>query len=99
MLERFARARPEFILFADLPAGDIKTFVTSQMFHGKRIPVRFWNLGDFVSSMNGHGYELAFKARYRGYYLAADAELPTENFDIDHRLSYFSQLIFRRSAG
>ncbi len=98
-LARFAALQPQYVLFADLPAGDIKTFVTAQLFHGSRIPVRFWNFSEFVTSMEAHGYELAFKARYRGYYLTADTELPTRNFDPDHRLTYCSQLIFRRRTG
>ena len=98
LLKQFERLEPEFVLVSDLPAGDIHTFVTAQMFYGRRIPVRFWNLGEFVSAVEARGYELLFKARYRGYYLASDEEPPMAHFAPEYRLNYFSQLIFRRVA-
>jgi putative methyltransferase (TIGR04325 family) len=88
---------PEHLLFADLTAADNRSFVTTQRFHDRRIPVRFWNVDEFIGAVTALGYELLLKARYRGYYLAPDSELPTSNFDRDHRLTYTSQLVFRRA--
>lgn len=68
-LDQFASTQAEYLLFADFPAGDIETFVTTQLFHGQRIPVRFWNLHEFASAVEDYGFELIFKSRYRGYYL------------------------------
>ncbi len=98
MIDRFVLLKPEYILFADLPAADNRSFVTSQLFHGKRIPVHFWNLEEFSSSVQERGYELVLKSRYRGYYMDRDVDLPTANFDPDHRLMYIAQLIFRCTA-
>jgi len=92
----FASTGAEYLVFVDLPAADNVTFVTTQSFHGQRIPVRFWNIQSFVDSVQSLGYRLILKSRYRGYYLPAEAELPTDNFDDSHRLEYFSQLVFRR---
>jgi hypothetical protein len=58
--------------------------------------VHLWNVDEFVASVTALGYELLLKARYRGYYQPPGAELPTANFDPAHRLTYASQLIFRR---
>ena len=96
MLDRLLSIKPEYILFADLPAADNQTFVTTQMFHGQRIPVRFWNLEEFVSAVEEFGYELLFKARYKDHHLDLGEELPTQHFDPVHRLGYVSQLIFQR---
>jgi putative methyltransferase (TIGR04325 family) len=98
LLDRFALLQPAYILFADLPAADNQSFVTTQMYYGQRIPVHFWNLDEFASCVLAQGYELILKSRYRGYYLDRDADLPTAHFDPDHRLTYLSQLIFHRSA-
>ncbi len=87
---------PKYVLFADLTAADNRTFVTTQRFHERRIPVRFWNVDEFIEAVCALGFELALKARYRGYYLGQDAEFPTANFDIEYRLTYTSQLVFRR---
>ena len=95
-IRQLAGTGPNYILFADLPAGDIDTFVTGQSFHGRQIPVRFWNAGEFSSCVEGFGYELIFKAAYAGGYLEQDASLPTSHFDSRHRLDHFCQLVFRR---
>lgn len=97
-LDQFAGTQAAYLLFVDLPAGDIETFVTTQLFHGRRIPVRFWNLHEFTSAVGDYGFELIFKACYRGYYLDPSAELPTLHFDSKHRLKAFCQLIFRRTG-
>ena len=86
------------MLFADLPAADNRSFVTKQLFHGRRIPVHFWNLREFIPIVQKLGYDLILKARFCGHYVDAAAALPTGHFDSSHRLSYCSQLIFRRSG-
>lgn len=89
--------QPEYLLFADLTAADNRSFVTIQQWHERRIPVHLWNVDEFVATVCALGYELLLKSRYRGYYLGPDAELPTANFDPEHRLTYTSQLVFRRA--
>lgn len=98
MLDRFAAIKPEYILFADLPAADNRSFVTSQIFHGHSIPVHFWNLDEFISCVQVLGYELILRSRYRGYYIDRDADLPTAHFEFDYRLAYMAQLIFRATT-
>lgn len=98
LLHAVSRYEPEHLAFADLTAADIPSFVTIQQWHERRIPVRFWNIDEFVATVSALGFELLLKARYRGNYLAPDAELPTANFDEAHRLTYTSQLLFRRVA-
>lgn len=97
VLALVTKLEPAHLLFADLPAADNRSFVTTQRFHDRRIPVRFWNVDEFITAVRGLGFELLLKARYRGYYLGPDAELPTSNFDDEHRLTYTSQLVFRRA--
>lgn len=88
---------PEYLLFADLTAADNRSFVTIQQWHERRIPVHLWNVDEFAAVVCALGFELLLKARYRGYYLGPEAELPTANFDREHRLTYTSQLVFRRA--
>ena len=97
MLDKLAALRPEYLLFADLPAAENPSFVTSQIFHGKSIPVHFWNFREFVAAVEARGFTLAFRSRYQGYYLPQNATPPVANFDAAHRLRYFCQLIFRRT--
>ena len=96
-IRQLADAASNYLLFADLPAGHIDTFVTTQWFHGRQIPVRFWNVDEFVGAVADCGYELIFNAPYAGGYLERDASLPTSHFDARHRLDRFCQLVFRRA--
>jgi putative methyltransferase (TIGR04325 family) len=98
MLGRLAKIRPEYMLFADLPAADNCSFVTTQFYYGGRIPVHFWKLREFILAAQELGYELLLKARYRGRFLDSTAAMPTEHFDSAHRLTYCSQLVFRRAG-
>jgi len=91
-----AKTGAEYILFADLLAGDIKTFATTQCFYGKKIPSWFWNLQEFIEVVETFEYELILKAAYRGYYLEQGASLPTTNFALPYRLNQTCQLVFRK---
>lgn len=79
-----------YLIFADLPAGDIETFVTTQHYYGRKIPVRFWNVNEFISSVQQFGYKLVIKSRFKGDYLSA-----MHLFDEKHRLKYFSPIGFQ----
>ena len=86
----------EYLVFADVPAGQIETFVSTQWFHGQRIPVWFWNAAEFCDCIEGFGFELIFKAPFAGRYLENRASLPMAQFDPRHRLQHCGQFIFRR---
>lgn len=94
VLRSFVRYRPRHLVIADLPAAENVSFVTAQCYHGKRIPVRFWNLDAFVAAVAELGYALTFKARYRSPALQLNLEEAMLHFDTSHRLDYFAQLIF-----
>lgn len=94
-LRGFASTRARLLVFVDLPAADNRTFVTTQFFHGQRIPVWFWNLNDFVTEVGRLGYELVFQARFNARYWE-ERPLPTEHFPNEHRLEFFVQLVFRQ---
>ena len=90
LLNRFKDYKPDFMIFSDLPAGDIEPFVTTQNYYGNKIPVRFYNLSEFILVMNELGYRLTSKARqdngYKDY---------MKVFEEKYRLNYFSTLVFR----
>jgi putative methyltransferase (TIGR04325 family) len=92
VLQIFISNNPEFIIFSDLPAGDIKTFVTVQNYYENKIPVNFWNLEEFIEFLNFLGYQLIYKSRIKSNYLEYLKDFPEP-----YRLDYFSQLIFQKS--
>ena len=91
LLGNFAELKPDVLIFADLPAGDIETFVTAQNYYARNIPVRFWNIVDFIQNVEKTGYKLQLKSRYRRKYLDA-----MKSFDESHRLISFAHLVFSK---
>jgi len=90
LLKSFCGYQPKYLIFVDLPAGDIETFVAIQNYYGKKIPVWFWNLDEFINEVNALGYNLIAKYRYANEYVKTMC-----GYDKNHKLSHFSQLIFR----
>jgi putative methyltransferase (TIGR04325 family) len=88
----------KFLIFVDLPAGNIETFVTTQHYYGHKIPVWFWNVREFADCIEDQGFELILDAEYRGAYLETGSALPTRHFDDGYRLDSFRQLVFRRRS-
>jgi putative methyltransferase (TIGR04325 family) len=86
----------DYIVFTDLTAGDVPTFVTSQRYYGKSIPVRFFNEKEFVRHLNENDFELIFRSNFRGYYLNKDQVLPMNNFPVENRLNFTLQMVFKR---
>jgi putative methyltransferase (TIGR04325 family) len=93
LLKQFSQYTPKFLIFADLPAGDIETFVTTQNYYDKQIPVRFWNIQQFINAVEDLGYRLIMKSRFHSKYISH-----MRNFDRLHRLNYFAQIIFESNS-
>lgn len=97
-IKELASLRPEFLVFDDLPAGDIRTFVSAQNYYGKKIPHWFFNIDAFIDTVTREtDYRLCYKAQYVGTLLGKTGPLPMENFPADHRIEHAYNLVF--SAG
>ena len=55
---------PEYILMANIPAGDIRTFATAQNYYGSTIACWFFNVEELSSTMLQNNYGLIFKSSY-----------------------------------
>jgi putative methyltransferase (TIGR04325 family) len=77
-------------LFTFLPAGDIPTFASAQKnVPSSVIPVWFFNQGELVEILNGHGYDLVFRS-------SLDRVFDMSNFPASHQLPRQCNLLFRR---
>jgi len=90
ILEQLNKCNPKYLIFSDLPAGEIETFVTCQNYYGKKNPVRFWNINEFVQKVEKVGFKLIFRSKYDNGYLKYLNE-----FNQPFKLDYFSQLLFK----
>ena len=74
MLKEFVRLKPSYILFTDLQAGDIPTYVTVQNYYDSKIPVWFFNISDIIKEFDGFNYKLVFKSTFRGSFFEKERD-------------------------
>ena len=97
MLGHLSAYGASLMIFAELTAGEIKeTFVTSQHYYGRWIPVWFFRIGDVIQAARENGYTLAYKTRYLGQYCGRFEPPPMESLPETHRMDGFCQLLFKR---
>jgi putative methyltransferase (TIGR04325 family) len=91
---------PEFLVFDDVPAGDIETFVSLQNYYGQQIPHWFFDVREFVATVTRvTGYRLFYTARYVGTFLGKTGTFPMEKFPKERRIDNAYNLAFCRSRG
>jgi len=96
ILDRLIAYQPQYFLFSDLMAGEVPTFVTTQKYYNKSIPVWFWNLDEFTSVMENLGYTLVFRAHFKAEIFGAQGPLPMNALPEDHRIEHSCHLLFQR---
>ena len=94
-LRELAEFKPRYLLMTGVLAGDIKSFVTIQKYHGKNIRVRFVNIHGLIESTKEIGFDLMYKTFFSGSILGESGKLPMSNFDDDYQLDYPCQLLFK----
>jgi hypothetical protein len=88
---------PELLVLVGITAGGrIPTFATLQNYYGNWLPVWFWNQNEFVSFIEGLGYECILSQDAEARYFGRVRNLPMSNFPRTHRLSRKCDLVFRR---
>jgi putative methyltransferase (TIGR04325 family) len=93
-LRELVALRPAWLLLADVPAGDIPTFVTHQVYYGSRMPVWFWNRQELVEAVNDVRYRLTYEAGYRATILGREGPLPMDALPETHRLDHCRDFLF-----
>ena len=97
ILEKSFLYRPKYLLFSDLLAGDIETFVTKQLMFESILPYQFLNITEFISFIEDNNFDLRFRTNYEVKIQGAFQSLPTEHFPKNKRLRNSSNLLFINS--
>lgn len=88
----------EYVLMANIPAGDIETFATAQNYYGSRIPCWFFDVRDLISTMEENDYRLVFKSSYLTKVYGVDQPYPLDNFEPQYRVKYPCMLLFQNAS-
>ncbi|BAE48854.1 methyltransferase, TIGR04325 family [Paramagnetospirillum magneticum] len=99
LLARLCAMASPFILFSDLVAGPIRSFVTLQTFYGGSQASRFYNLGEIEGAMSCQGFAKVMDVPYRGSYLGKASPIPMDNLPAENRLTDSRHALFMRRGG
>lgn len=89
---------PEYILMANIPAGDIRKFATAQNYYGSTIGCWFFNVEELSSTMLQNNYGLIFKSSYFTKLYGVEQPYPLENFKEEYRVKYPCMLLFQKQS-
>jgi len=84
---------PRYCVLSDLLAGDIPTFVTHQLYYGKRIPVNFISFKECLKILEELSYKLFFKSFFQSDILGSQ-DLPTTSLPKENRLQKSLNCVF-----
>lgn len=91
LLGTLAAYRAQYMLFEDLPAGNVPTFATAQLnIAGSAIPYRFYNRDEFVQALEQNGYALRLDE-------ATTRTVEPRDFPESHRIGTTRDLLFERT--
>lgn len=96
MVHSFSEYKPRYLVYSDLPAGEIETFVTKQNYYGEKIPVWFWNISEFVSATEKLGFRLIYQSRFISPSELVRRSIKMCKFPRKYRLGSCCQLLFER---
>lgn len=94
ILEKLADYKASYILVCELLAGKIPSFVSLQDYYGDFVPVRFWNVCEFVATLEELGYEMCEKTEFQLTVRGVSAPLPMHNFAEEYRLEQCCDILF-----
>ncbi len=95
-LVQLCSADPEYLLMANIPAGDIQTFATAQNYYGSKIACWFFDVDDLIASMQKNRYSMIFKSSYFTKVYGVEQPYPLDNFDEKYRITHPCMLLFQR---
>ena len=94
LIIKFSNLGPKYLLFSDVFAGNIPTFVTLQNYYNHKVQHWFFNFNEFVSFVESLGYKLIMKQTVSSLRANSANILPMDNFPESHRLSETLHLFF-----
>jgi len=97
LLKKSFKYEPNYLLFSDLLAGDIETFVTKQLMFESTIPYQFLNISEFIAFIEDNNFNLRFRTNYDVKIQGVFQSLPTSHFPKNKQLRNSANLLFINS--
>jgi len=97
LLKGVAEYDPQYVLLADVPAGDIPTYATVQNYYESKIPYWFFDVNEIIRMMSSIKFELLFRSSCACTYLGKEQPMPQANFPAEYRVGNSCNLLFNRA--
>jgi len=98
LVESIASIRLKYIIFSDVFAGAIESYVGLQNYYDNKIPHWFLNLQELLECFERHGYSLAMKSYTASPRLGVEDVLQMDNFPEALRLPQSLHLLLQTKA-
>lgn len=92
-LKKINKKNHKFVILNNIPAGNIKSYITKQRFYGKEIPNTFFSDKEIVKLL--FNYELVFSSLYLNKIHGEYRSYPQDNFKKKDRIDYPKTFIFK----
>jgi len=96
VLENMIKTNPTFLVFSDLSIGDIKTFLTLQLWGSQRIPYWFINKAELIDFVSGLGYNVVLD-EISQHIEGLDAFKSCKKYPKEYQITSLFDLVFERS--
>ena len=87
---------PKHFVFSDLLAGDIPSFVTTQIFYEQRIPMWFFSATEVLGFLKSKGYSCLYREKYVHKILDQDEIFPNFDLPLKYQIDRSMNLVFER---
>lgn len=95
LFKELVEFEPSYIVFTDLQAGDIPTYVTIQNYYNSKMPVWFFNVKEVMDEFKKLRYKLAFQSTFRGHFMGKEQDRPQSNLPKKFQLKNSCNLLFK----
>ena len=94
IINKLTSYKPKMIVFSDMTVGKFKSFVSTQKYYNKTIPVKFYNEEDFIAIMANMGFKSIYSSYYCAKVLGEFGPLPMHGLPEENRINHTKNYIF-----
>lgn len=91
------RFDPDMFVLSDLLVGNVPSFVSSQIYYGSLIPVRFININEFLGFWQKTPYEIVLQRDYSP--LGKERYFPANALPKTHQIKSACHMVFSKTKG
>lgn len=86
---------PKFLVLSDIPASNIPSFVSHQIFYEKKIPYNFFNLEEFKDFFKNK-FDLLYESKFIRDILNQEEIVPCSDLPKDHQIDCTKHFLWRK---